>query len=835
MEPIIRIKGKTEEGKTLIIHVKGFYPYFYVEDEPKKISSIQSFLAHEKDFGDWVYEATKTMKYSYYGHQPIFLYQVFGRNPWRILRYSSILNEKGLRCFENDISYTARFLIDTGIKGLNWLKIRDYKILERSEDRLIIETRVSYIDPLEEEKTYNLTYGAISITINNFDEKGEVIQNFQSVLEEGNQRIINANICWIDKDNNTSHEVFVLSEDSDEAEKELITNFWEKLHAIEPDVIVTFNGNNVLFPYILKRMELLKIDLSIISPLENAKIKPPTGYLGYRIPGYIVFDLTKRTRYIKTTTGRKGFTDLVHDFLKAERQYPPSKITRLWHEKVFVARKKIPEVEQKQFASDAELTLSLFFEFGMEEWLEAMKIAGSRPSEAIYSTPRHIGEFLVFRLLYKNNTLIPHDPSREEVATRSRTRTRAVGGFVLVPRGTLHEGVLICDFTSMFPSLIATYNIGGESFRGLTFPPEERFSKEPKTAMSIMTSELLEKRRKIKKQIYELESFLRSFSGNQTEQLKYLRKLKRQSKALKIIMNSIYGSHNYVGSRFYNTDIANAITSFSKEYIYRLAQWTKEYTNNRCRVIYGDTDSVFVKLSDTKSVFLANDKVSKGHEFDLNEVPEAMELLEYYNRMLPKGMNIEFVDLALRIIFAEETKKRYSYYSVVKQETIIVGFEAIRSDTSPFASHIQKLAFDLVLKEGNLLKARDSVIKECLKFKQLSGKELLDKVIIFGPVTRHPSKYKSKTPAIAALENYAKHTKQDLDRLWREYDRFPFIIVKGNGPLYKRAKHPSLVKPEQIDMNYYLEEALRDVRRIGIKLALKDLINSNQRTLSFFA
>ncbi|MHA1687503.1 MAG: DNA polymerase domain-containing protein [Candidatus Heimdallarchaeaceae archaeon] len=833
-EPIIRIKGKTTELKTIIIHIKHFYPYFFVEDVPTKIASVQSILAYEKGFSQWVYKSTKTMKYSYYRHKPVFLHQVFGRKPWRILEYSETLNKKGIKCYENDISYTARFLIDTGIKGLNWVRVNDYEILSEQKDKIVIETTVSKVEPISEEIPYDFTIMAISITINSLDSEGNLIQNFQSILEFGEQRIINANICWGTRKQGFKQKVFVLKEDTNQAERELIQAFWTEIHAIQPDVIVSFNGDNVLFPYMLKRIEKLELSPSIMIPFEKAKIKPPAGYLGYRIPGYIVFDLVKRTRRIRTTTGKKGFTDLVKDILHTERLYPPSRICKIWYDKVVRKHQPIANDEKEPFALDASLIFSLFFELGMEEWLEVMKIAGNRPSEGIYSTPRHIGEFLVFRILFQNNTLIPPDPTKEELLRRSRTRTTAVGGFVLVPKGTLHAGVLICDFTSMFPSIIATYNIGGESFRGITLDPEERFAPEPKTAMSIMESMLLEERKSIKRQIYELETFLRSFPGDNSKQQDILKKLKIKSKALKIIMNSIYGSHNYVGSRFYNVDIANAITSFSKEYIYKLAKWTKEYSDNRCHVIYGDTDSVFVKLSDVSKVFQAHQKVQKGKEFNLDDVPEAKELLEFYNSRLPKGMNIEFVDLALRIIFSEETKKRYSYYSVVSQETIIVGFDAIRSDTSPFASEVQKLALNLVLREGNVPKARAAVIKKCLEFKQMTGQKLIDKVTVFGPVTRHPDKYKSKTPAIGALEDYARYHNKDIDELWKEYDRFPYVITIGHGPIYKRAKHPSLVKSDEVDISHYIEEAIRDVRRIGIKVELKDLTRNSQLTLSSF-
>ncbi|MHA2309476.1 MAG: hypothetical protein ACXABJ_09385, partial [Candidatus Heimdallarchaeaceae archaeon] len=50
-EPIIRIRGKTEDNEAIVIHVTGFYPYFYIDDVSKTTKSIQSLLYTEKEFG----------------------------------------------------------------------------------------------------------------------------------------------------------------------------------------------------------------------------------------------------------------------------------------------------------------------------------------------------------------------------------------------------------------------------------------------------------------------------------------------------------------------------------------------------------------------------------------------------------------------------------------------------------------------------------------------------------------------------------------------------------------------------------------------------------------
>ncbi|MHA1116492.1 MAG: DNA polymerase domain-containing protein, partial [Candidatus Heimdallarchaeaceae archaeon] len=276
-----------------------------------------------------------------------------------------------------------------------------------------------------------------------------------------------------------------------------------------------------------------------------------------------------------------------------------------------------------------------------------------------------------------------------------------------------------------------------------------------------------------------------------------------------------------IGSRFYNTDISNAITHFSRVYIEKVAKLALDFSGGKVEIVYGDTDSAFLKLSDEQSVFTAYDKVKSGEQFSLDFVPEAKDLLYYINSKLPEDMSLEFVDLALRIVFAKETKKRYSYVSVVTGNLEIIGFEAIRSDFSSFAKQVQTLALEKLLREGSYEKAKRAVINFCKEFQKKKGKELLQLVTIYGPVRKHPSEYKSKTPAIAALLEYSRVKQISIEELQKEYQRFPYVIVKGpdDKNIYKRARHPSLIKSvNEIDKNYYIEQALRSIQRLGVDI-----------------
>ena len=830
-EPIVRLRSKTQNNKVVIIHVTGFYPYFYVDDLQETTETIQSLLFTEKEFGDWIVDYYPISKSRYYQNRPIYLRKILGRNPWRIMKYSNVLQQKGIKSYENDVSYTSRFLIDTNIRGLNFVEVNNFELIEESEGATIVEVKYEDIVPLEDEP-FQMSSLSINIIINSLTPEGKKIQNFSSILDEGKQRIITASLSWGREEGKRRTKTFILEKDTDEKEREMIKEVVDLIHTKSPEILITFNGNQITLPYLIKRMDSLGLDSNSLSPLKDARIKQPVGYLGYRIPGYITYDLIKSTRWLTTRTGKKGLTNLAKDYLNINRKGDYETINRLWYEAINKKKKDNFVDLEKLCSQDSMITYSLFDAMGMQEWLEVMRLVGLRPSEAIYSTPRHVGEFQLFRILHRKGTLIPAEPSKKELALRKSNRAMAVGGFVLVPKGTLHEAVLIADFRSMFPSIMVAYNVGGESYDSSVAEPTKKFLSQPDTALRIMERQILEERKGVKKEIYEVETYLKTFAKTEEKaELKTkLKRLKSKSGALKIIANSLYGSHNYVGSRFFNTEISNAITSISKEYIKNLDKWTQEYSKNKCQVIYGDTDSIFIKLSNRETVFKTYNR-KKSEVFSLADIPEAKELLNHFESKLPKEMELEFVDLAIRIVFAPETKKRYSYVSAVTRDLIIVGFEAIRSDTSPFAAEVQKEALKLVLEKGSISEARQKVIELCLKFEKLPVEELIEKTTILGPIRRNPKEYKSKTPAIGALEDFAKTNNLNIDEIWKDYERFPFIVHEGNVSLYKRSKHPSLVDTDKIDKDHYIEEALRIVQRIGVRVEMREIKVSNQKTL----
>ena len=151
---------------------------------------------------------------------------------------------------------------------------------------------------------------------------------------------------------------------------------------------------------------------------------------------------------------------------------------------------------------------------------------------------------------------------------------------MLEPEPGLWRNVLVFDFKSLYPSLIRSFQIdplghvddpspGDDLIRA---PNGAAFRREPGILPGLL-DELFPRREAAKA------------AGD-----------KVASHAIKILMNSFYGVLGTRACRFHRPAIAGAITAFGRD----LLLWTKA----RCealgyRVLYGDTDSLFVLSGDT--------------------------------------------------------------------------------------------------------------------------------------------------------------------------------------------------------------------------------------------
>ena len=150
------------------------------------------------------------------------------------------------------------------------------------------------------------------------------------------------------------------------------------------------------------------------------------------------------------------------------------------------------------------------------------------------------------------------------------------GGAVLEPLPGLYENVLAFDFKSLYPSLIRTFNIDPLGLVQDPPPGDESLIRAPNGACFRREPGILP------------ELLARLFPRRDEAER---RGDAIGAHAMKILMNSFYGVLATPACRFYSLPVANAITHFG--------QWVLHWARDRVetlghRVLYGDTDSLFV-------------------------------------------------------------------------------------------------------------------------------------------------------------------------------------------------------------------------------------------------
>ncbi|MFW9924321.1 MAG: DNA polymerase domain-containing protein, partial [Candidatus Thorarchaeota archaeon] len=498
---------------------------------------------------------------------------------------------------------------------------------------------------------------------------------------------------------------------------------------------------------------------------------------------------------------------------------------------------------------------------GMTGWIETLRVTGFPPYEGNSCTERINGEFELMRYMRRKGILIPSKPNEKQIEKNRHERENFPheGGTVLYPEGMLHTGVVIVDFRSMYPSVMVAHNIGGETLKNWIRGDHhgnalKLFNGDSRSALSIMERELVEKRVAKKEQISELKEQLKNCKDKKAkkELVHTINVLEREQSSMKIVANAMYGAHYYIRSRFYSQALAGAIADSARMYLLNVKEHLKEVSEKiiPCELVYGDTDSAFIKLLDTKliqEIYDESDPIKREALTRLLKDNIIASMIKMLNEKLPKPIELNLKDIAYRCVFKPERKKAYAYSSLLSGKIDIKGFEAVRSDWSPIAQAAQKKVLEIFLtareeEEENIrLKRRNHSREEfnkAEKFLLVFGKkvlsapteQLLPLITTYSPIKQHPNLYKAMPPGVFAFLDFCQREGLDKDKEWLTYDKFPWVIIPGPGPVFKRARHPKYA--QDIDRDFYVRQMFLGIRTFGLETNLNDVLNTKNDNLT---
>ena len=152
--------------------------------------------------------------------------------------------------------------------------------------------------------------------------------------------------------------------------------------------------------------------------------------------------------------------------------------------------------------------------------------------------------------------------------------------------------------------------------------------------------------------------------------------MEKRQWAFKIILNSAYGAMGFNFFRLYKPECADAITFFARQALKFAAV---NFSNKGHGLLYGDTDSIFVK----SGKHTADEMIQKLVDFNV-------ELDRDFVREYNPGVNDDYQHMDLKFeydlehIYFGESKKRY--YGIIREsgKKVIRGLNIIRKDTPNF-------------------------------------------------------------------------------------------------------------------------------------------------------
>jgi DNA polymerase-2 len=743
---LVYLFGKLENGESFLA-MKEFKPYFYIsEDDYKKHKEkvdklLKSYNAYpeESDFKD--FDDEKVVK-------------IVAELPADVPKLRKTLEEEhSIDCYEADIRFYQRFLIDHDIKGS--LEISGKHKKGKYVNRI-------YEDPHIKHSDWRPDLKILSIDIET-DNKSKNILCISLYSEEYKKVII----VGLDKDiGKPLHNALTVN-----TEKELLEKFQELVWKIDPDIITGWNLIDFDLKIIKQKFEEHKIPFTLGRIDWPCKLELTDEFMrdsSAEFPGRMVLD---------------GIVLLKTSFIKLENYKLDTAAEEFLGKKKIIGHEhKAEDIEyyynhdQQKLVDynlqDAEFVYEIIFKTNsMQLTLLRSLITGMTLDRVKASVASLDSLFLRYARKFK---IVLNSSKFSEKDEPNK------GGFVMDSKPGLYDYIIVCDFKSLYPSIIRTYNIDPYSY----VAPKDRPKILNKDKYITTANGAVFKNQEgiLPKVISDV--------WHQRDEAKKRKDTAETIHALKIIMNSFYGVLGNPACRFFNPEISNAITHTCQATIKLTIKKVEELGYE---VIYGDTDSVFV-VSKAKDADEAK-KIGKKIAKHINDFFD-----EYIEKEIHRKSVIELQFDKLFKVFLmptmrrseEGAKKRYAGILIDendKEELHFTGMEFVRGDWTDLAKKFQEELFKLVFDKKEV----SGYVKNFIK--DLKSGKYDDMLVYRKSISKPLNEYTKTTPP------HVKAARM-LDKLTSSLIQY-VMTIEGPEPLEK-LKH----KP---DYEHYIDKQLRPI------------------------
>ncbi|KAI0295971.1 hypothetical protein BC826DRAFT_1006478 [Russula brevipes] len=801
--PQIHMFGVTEEGHSVLVHVKGFMPYFFVAVPRGFVAEdIQSFMSELNSLVNAVVSIELVQKRSLWGYkgdelaafmritvtEPKAVPRVRDESLPRIFERGETdfrgLFSGPVTTFESNIPFILRFMIDTGVVGMNWIEVPPgkYSLLKGKDKKSQCQIELSvrfdqFISHAPEGEWARIApLRILSFDIECAGRKGifpeastdPVIQIANMVTRQGESQPFIRNVFTL----NTCSHIVGSQVISFNNEAEMLQKWRDFVEQVDPDLIIGYNIANFDLPYLLDRAKALKANqFPYLGRLKNIRTQIKDTHFSSKafgqrdskeanIDGRLQLDILQ---YMQREHKLRSYTlnSVCAQFLGEQKE-------DVHHSAITELQNGTPESRRRLAVyclKDAYLPQRLMDKLMcFINYTEMARVTGV-PFNFLLSRGQSIKVLSqLFRKAMDDGYVIPTMKSEgSDEQYEGATVIEPKRGYYDVPIATL-------DFSSLYPSIMMAHNLCYTTLLDkytidrlnlqkdvdyIRTPNNDCFAKPSrrKGLLPTVLEDLISARKRAKADLKkETDPFKRAvLDGRQL--------------ALKISANSVYGFTGATIGKLPCLPISSSVTAYGRQMIEKTkAEVEAEYCianghSHNAEVIYGDTDSVMVR-------------------FGPNELDKVMTM-------------------ALCGLYWTKPEK----YDKMDSK----GIETVRRDNCRLVSTVIQTCLHKMLIDRDVKGAEDytkRIISDLLQNKVDMSQLVITKALA-------KTDYTGKQAHVELAERMKQRDAGSAPALG---DRVAYVIVKGikGAAAYEKSEDPIYVLENNIpiDTKYYLENQL---------------------------
>ena len=638
--PVVHLYGKLEGGETFLVRDRRQTPHFHIRREDAARA--------------WRLGATRQQETAWRTFNSERPLRVLVPTPPDAPPLRDRLQKDGVSTYEADVRFAVRYLIDRDIRG--GCAIAG----EHSAGKRIARI---YDEPTLAPAAVDVSPSVLSFDIET-DPKARRLLAISLYAERGSGAI--DEVFIVDEAGRPMPERAIRCAN----EAEALDAFVARVHALDPDVLTGWNVIDFDLNVLLRIARRLRRPLPLGRDDGAVRVRPARGYFGSgqaTVPGRVVLDGMDLVRGAFLRFDDYSLGGVARAVL-GEGKVALGETKGGNRAEAILARYRDDLPTFAAYArADARLALEIVSELDLVTLAVARsKLTGMTPDRVSASIASF--DFLYLAALRKRRVVAPSVRSGDA----NVSRRHQAGGHVFEPVTGMHPNVWVFDFKSLYPSVIRTFNIDP-----LAFAPANAADAE--THIKVTNEAAFRRGDAILPTILDGLFPRREAAKRAGDAV--------ASQAIKILMNSFYGVLGTPACRFHNVAVANAVTGTGR----RLLQWSKAWFEERgFDVLYGDTDSVFVRSGmETAEARAAGPELAA----DLNRAI-ADHVRARWN--VASRLEMEFEKLYVKLFLPSVrhggagARKRYAGLVDGREDVEFVGMEVVRRDWTELAKDVQR-------------------------------------------------------------------------------------------------------------------------------------------------